>query len=440
VSEARSRSGLLLRPGAQPLVSLAAYRQQGGYRALQKAVTEMSPQQVLDEIRRARLRGRGGAGVMTAEKMALVGRSAEDVKYVVCNAYDADPRSRISSKLLSENPHLVLEGMLLAAYTIGASEGFLYIRGNDKALASSLQQALQEASAAGLVGPSVLGTALAFPVTLVGADMGFMGGEESTLLQIVKGRPPKAQQRPPYPTQYGIADKPTLIHNVETLSNLPLIIADGAEAYLHTGTTTSPGTKLFTVIDPGSSVHTVVEVAFGAPVGDALRAAGGSASAETARAVVVGGLEGGALPLSMLNTPLDFETIEDTGAIIGSSLIEVLPRNTCMVNWAALQALTLSRETCGKCVPCRVGVKRIAGTLEGIVSGIGNQGDVDLLQEFSRYVPDGSLCGFGVNAVNPLVTAMKNFASDFQAHLDGHCPTNTCQPMRSHRFVTKQVL
>jgi NADH:ubiquinone oxidoreductase subunit F (NADH-binding) len=439
VSEPRPRSGLL-RPTAQPMLSLTEYRQQGGYRALQKAVTGMSPQQVLDEISRARLRGRGGAGVMTAEKMALVGRSAEDIKYVVCNAYDADPRSRISSKLLSENPHLVLEGMLLAAYTVGASEGFLYVRGNDKALASALQQALQDASAVGLVGPSVLGTALTFSITLVGADMGFMGGEESTLLQIVKGRPPKAQQRPPYPTQYGVADKPTLIQNVETLANLPAIIGDGADAYLHSGTATTPGTKLFTVIDSQSGVHTVVEVAFGTTINDALRAAGCQATAETARAVVVGGLEGGALPLALLKTPLDFETIEDTGAIIGSSVIEILPRNTCMVNWAAVQALTLSRETCGKCVPCRVGVKRIAGTLEGIVSGIGNQGDLSLLEEFSRYVPDGSLCGFGINAVNPLVTVMKNFASDFQAHLDGHCPTNTCQPMRSHRFVTKQVL
>jgi NADH:ubiquinone oxidoreductase subunit F (NADH-binding) len=156
--------------------------------------------------------------------------------------------------------------------------------------------------------------------------------------------------------------------------------------------------------------------------------------------VVVGGLEGGALPLSFLKTPLDFESVEDTGAIIGSSLLEILPLGTCMVHWATLQALMLSKETCGKCIPCRVGVKRIAGTLEGIQSGIGNRADLDLLQEFSRYVPDGSLCGFGVNAVNPVVSAMKNFAEDFQAHLDGHCPTGTCQPMRSHRFVTKRVL
>jgi NADH-quinone oxidoreductase subunit F len=270
--------------------------------------------------------------------------------------------------------------------------------------------------------------------------MGFMGGEESTLIQIIKGRPAKAQQRPPYPTQYGVAEKPTLVQNVETLANLPLIVARGGAAYRKTGTANSSGTKLFTVIGPDAAEGVVVEVPFGATIAEALRAAGISASDDTARAVVVGGLEGGALPLAALNTPLDFEPIEDTGAIIGSSIIEVLPKATCMVNWATLQSVALSKETCGKCVPCRVGVKRIAGTLEGIISGIGNKGDLDLLEEFSRYVPDGSLCGFGVNAVHPVVTAMKNFAGDFQAHLDGQCPTNTCEPVRAHRYVTKHVL
>ncbi len=438
MSETQQR--LLQQLGGPAQTSLADYRKQGGYAALQKAIAQMSPQQVLNEIREAGLRGRGGAGVKTAEKMAIVGRSDEDIKYVICNAYDADPRSRISQTLLARNPHLVIEGMALAAYTVGASEGFLYIRGTDRGLADSLRQALQEAMGQGVLGPSVFGSSFTFSITLVGVEMGFMGGEESTLIQIIKGRPAKAQQRPPYPTQYGVAEKPTLVQNVETLANLPLIVARGGAAYRKTGTANSSGTKLFTVIGPDAAEGVVVEVPFGATIAEALRAAGISASDDTARAVVVGGLEGGALPLAALNTPLDFEPIEDTGAIIGSSIIEVLPKATCMVNWATLQSVALSKETCGKCVPCRVGVKRIAGTLEGIISGIGNKGDLDLLEEFSRYVPDGSLCGFGVNAVHPVVTAMKNFAGDFQAHLDGQCPTNTCEPVRAHRYVTKHVL
>ena len=431
---------LLPKSGQPAPVTLEAYRRQGGYQGLERALKQLSPELVLGEISQARLRGRGGAGVMTAEKMALVGRSAEDPKYVICNAYDADPRARISSTLLSQNPYLVIEGIALAAYTVGASEAFLYLRGSDKALVASLERVLQEATTSGLLGRSVMGTPFALSITLVGADMGFMGGEESTLLQIIKGRPPKAQQRPPYPTQYGINDRPTLIQNVETIANLPIIVTAGGEAYSRGGTGTSSGTKLFTVIGSDGAAQTVVEVRIGASIEEALQAANVTATTTTARAVVVGGLEGGALPLSLLKTPLDFESVEDTGAIIGSSLIEILPHDTCMVNWATLQAIMLSKETCGKCVPCRVGVKRIAGTLESIQSGIGNRADLDLLQEFSRYVPDGSLCGFGINAVNPVVTAMKNFAEDFQAHLEGRCPTGTCQPMRSHRFVTKHVL
>src|SRR5215469_876160 len=312
VSEIEPR--LLPKSGQPAPVTLEAYRRQGGYQALERGLKELTPELILGEIRQARLRGRGGAGVMTAEKMALVGRSAEDQKYIVCNAYDADPRARISSTLLSQNPHLVVEGIALAAYTVGASEAFLYLRGADKALVAGLERVLEEATTAGVLGRSVLGTPFALSITLVGADMGFMGGEESTLLQIIKGRPPKAQQRPPYPTQYGIGDRPTLIANVETIANLPIIMTMGGEAYSRTGTSTSSGTKLFTVIGPAGAAETVVEVRIGASIEEALRAANVTATAATARAVVVGGLEGGALPLSLLNTPLDFESVEDTGA------------------------------------------------------------------------------------------------------------------------------
>ena len=245
MSESEPR--LLPKSGQPAPVTLEAYRRQGGYQALERALKQLSPELVLGEIRQARLRGRGGAGVMTAEKIALVGRSAEDQKYVVCNAYDADPRARISSTLLSQNPHLVIEGIALAAYTVGASEAFLYLRGSDKALVAGLERVLQEATTAGILGRSVLGMPFALSITLVGADMGFMGGEESTLLQIIKGRPPKAQQRPPYPTQYGINDRPTLIANVETIANLPIIVTAGGEAYSRIGTGTSSGTKLFTI-------------------------------------------------------------------------------------------------------------------------------------------------------------------------------------------------
>lgn len=427
--------------GAATPQTLDGYQQSGGYATLRRAVSELTPAQVLEAIRASGLRGRGGAGVITAEKLAIVARSGADETYLICNAYDADPRAKISHTLLSQSPHLVIEGLALAAYAIGAREAFLYMR-SDVALGARVKQALGEAEEQGTLGRNLFGSDYSLSITQVGVDIGFMGGEESTLIQIVKGRPAKAQQRPPYPTQYGLFDKPTVVQNVETLANLPQIVGQSTNAYRSVGTAASPGTKLFTVLGPATpeTSSVVVEVPFGATIQDTLRAAGYVINESNARAIVVGGLEGGALPLSLLNTRLDFEPITDVGAIIGSSILEVLPQNTCMVNWAMQASDTLAKASCGKCVPCRVGVKRIAGTLQGIVSGIGSAGDLELLEEFAHYVPDGSLCGFGVNAVHPLVTALKYFAEDFTAHLAGECPTGTCIPVRAHRYVTKHVL
>lgn len=422
------------------LVAFDAYRKQGGYVALQQALAQLTPGQVIDEVRAAGLRGRGGAGVLTAEKLALASRSAEDPKYLICNAYDADPRSLISRTLLARNPHLVIEGMAIAAYAIGAREGFLYVRGEHKEAADAVRQALQEALNKGALGRKIFGSSFEFTVTLVGVDLGFMGGEESTLIQVIKGRPAKAQQRPPYPTDFGLFNRPTVVQNVETLINLPYIVARGSDAFRQSGTQTSPGTKLLTVISEPEAAGKLVETPLGATIQDVLRLAGLSVNESNARGVVVGGMEGGVLPLSQLGVALDFEPLEDVGAIIGSSVVEVVPLNTCMVRWAMERSDYLARESCGKCVPCRVGVKRIAGTLQGIISGLGTTGDMDLLDEFCQYVPDGSLCGFGVNAVHAPVTAMKYFADDFTAHLEGRCPTGDCLPVRAHRFVTKHVL
>ena len=433
---------LLGRPGEPPLTAFDAYRQQGGYTSLQQALAKLTPAQVIDEVRTAGLRGRGGAGVLTAEKLTLLGRAAEEPKYLVCNAYDADSRSLISKTLLARNPHLVVEGIALAAYATGVNETFLYMRGEDAALAATVRAALHEAQERGAVGRGVFGSRFELSINLVGVDLGFMGGEESTLIQVIKGRPAKAQQRPPYPTDFGLFNRPTLVQNVETLINLPLIVGRGGQAFRASGTQTTPGTKLFTVIGPdgGNAAGTLIETPFGVTVQEALRQAGITADASSARGVAVGGMEGGVLPLAQLGTVLDFEPLEEAGAIVGSSIIEVLPKDTCMVKWAMQRSDYLARESCGKCVPCRVGVKRIAGTLESIVSGIGVNGDLALLEEFCHYVPDGSLCGFGVNAVHPTTTAMKYFADDFAAHLEGRCPTGTCLPVRAHRYATKHVL
>jgi NADH-quinone oxidoreductase subunit F len=423
-----------------PRLTVEDYRRAGGYVALRRALGGLAPARVVDEVRAAGLRGRGGAGVLTAEKLALVAEAGDAPKYVVANAYDADVRSLISATLLARDPHRVIEGLALAAYAVGAHEGFLFMRGARREAAAAAQAALHDALDQRILGRDIFGSRFDLTITAVGVDLGFMAGEETTMLEIIKGRRAMPQQRPPYPTQYGLYDKPTAILNAETLANLPDIVARGGEAFRAAGAPGDPGTKLFTVLGPGDAEGRLVEVPLGASVAQALARAGVEATPQAARGVVVGGLEGGVLPLALLDTALGFDTLEPTGAIVGSAILEVLPADTCMVAWAAARSDALARESCGKCVPCRVGVKRIAGTLEGLISDIGAAGDLDLLQEFAHYVPDGSLCGFGVNAVNPAATAMRYFADDFKAHLEGRCPTGTCVPVRARRYVTKHVL
>jgi NADH-quinone oxidoreductase subunit F len=335
----------------------------------------------------------------------------------------------------------VIEGIALAAYAVGAREAYLFTRSGYTEGIATMQAALREALEARTLGRDILGSAFTCSITLVAVDVGFMGGEETTLMEIIKGKRAMPQQRPPYPAVFGLWDKPTVIQNLETLVNVPLILQRGTDAYRRQGSQQSAGTKLFTLYGPESDEPRLIEVPLGTTIRQALRHAGLTLTDRAARGVVVGGPEGGVLPTSLFDTPLDFESIEQTGAIIGSGTIEILPANTCMVAWARERSQYLTGESCGKCVPCRLGMKRITGTLEGIMSDLGAPEDVGVLEEFSRYVPDGSLCGFGVHAPNAVVTAMRYFADDFRAHIEEHrCPTGTCEPVRVHRFVKKHVL
>ncbi len=436
----------VLRRAEDPDVrSLDAYRNVGGYAALEKAIRQQSPEQIIRQVTDAKLRGRGGAGRLAGEKWRIVRETLDDQKYVICNAYDADPRSYAVRTVLAQNPHQVIEGIILAAYAVGASEAYLFTRSFFYEGVAAIQQALNEALEANLVGRDILGTDFSCTISVLGVDIGFMGGEETVQIALIKGRRGMPEQRPPYPTQYGLWDKPTAINSVETLANVPFIVREGAAAFTNVGTPTTGGTKLVTVYDIvtaiAPSTPKVVEVPFGTPIRAILEHAGVSHAESDLRAVVVGGAEGGALPVSLLDTPFDFDPIEEVGAIIGSSIIELLPTDTCMVNWAMERSNYLSKESCGKCVPCRLGVKRIAGILEGIVSDLGVNGDLAVLDEFAAYIPNGSLCGFGVQAPNPLKTAKRYWPDHFQQHIQElQCPTGTCLPVRSHRFVTKHVL
>lgn len=434
-------SRVLLRNADTDIRALSAYRSSGGYAALEKTLRELAPEQVSQLVIDAKLRGRGGAGRLTGEKWRIVRQAEDDQKYVICNAYDADSRSLVARTLLETNPHQVIEGILLAAYAVGASEAYLFTRSTTQDGTSAIQRALEEALEANLVGRDILSTDFSCIINVLGVDIGFMGGEETVQMALIKGRRGMPEQRPPFPAQYGLWDKPTAINSIETLVNVPVIVRDGAAAFANLGSATTGGTKLLTIYASPSSEPIVVEVPFGATLRDILAQAELNPAANDAQAIVVGGAEGGALPLSLLDTPYDFDALEEAGTIVGSGIIELLPPDTCMVAWSRERSAYLSKESCGKCVPCRLGVKRITGILEGIISDLGVNGDLDVLDEFAEYVPNGSLCGFGVQATNPLKTAKRYWAEHFTSHIqDSRCPTGVCVPVRAHRFVTKHVL
>ncbi len=417
------------------VTTLADYQKQRGFQAYQRASGQGAngAATILDAVRQAKLRGRGGAGMLTAAKWQIVRDAVEKrggPAFLVCNAYDADPKSLVASTLLTNQPFLVLEGVLLAAQAVGAREAYLYMHSTNRTGYAAFNAALNEARNAGMLGTLI--------VNVVGVDVGFMGGEESTMLEVIKGRRAMAQQRPPFPAQVGLGELPTAVSNLETLVQVVNIMRDPA-AFAKSGTQASPGTKYVSVYDATGN-GTLLEVPFGTPIAAILKQAGITATEASARGVAVGGPEGGVLPPAQLNTAFDYEPLAAAGVIVGSGTIEVLGPQTCMVDWARERTNYLTEQSCGKCIPCRTGTKRIAGTLETIMSGIGVAGDLDLLNEFADYVPDGSLCGFGWNATHPLKTALRYYPDDFQKHLQGECPTGTCVPVRSHRFATKGVL
>jgi NADH:ubiquinone oxidoreductase subunit F (NADH-binding) len=437
-----SNSYRVLRRQDDPDVrSLAAYREAGGYSALESALRKQTPGQIIQQVVDAKLRGRGGAGRLAGEKWRIAHQAEDNQKYIICNAYDADSRSYVARTLLATNPHQVIEGIILAAYAIGASEAYVFARSGFRVGIEAVQEALREALDAHLVGRDILGTDFSCTINVLGVDIGFMGGEETVQMALIKGRRGMPEQRPPFPAQFGLWDKPTITNNVETLVNVPLIVRDGAAAFTRVGSATTGGTKVLTVYDYAADEPHVVEVPFGAPLRDILAHAGLNCTEDKVRAIVVGGAEGGALPTSLLDTPYDFDELEAVGTIVGSSIIELLPANTCMVAWALERTRYLSKETCGKCVPCRLGVKRMAGLLEGIISDLGVNADLDVLDEFAAYIPNGSLCGFGVQAPNSFKTAKRYWPDHFAMHIqEQQCSTGTCVPVRSHRFVTKHVL
>lgn len=396
---------------------LDAYREAGGYRALERA-RSLGSEAILDALEAADLRGRGGAGFPAAKKWRVAMQQTAAPKHVIANCYDADPHSPISRTLLEGSPHQVLEGALIAAHVIGPSDVLLYVNPAAERAIQRANDAIAEGERAGLLDGVEARVAI--------GPGGFMGGEETALLHALEGQRPMAGQRPPYPAESGLNLKPTVINSGETFAAVPFVVREGGEAF-------AGGTKIFAVRH-GDGEPNLVEAPLGTPLRAVVAEAG--VALDGARAIHVGGPTGGVLPPSAADTPLSFDGLKAAGTHLGSGQIRVVPAGTCMVRFAADLFEYLARENCGICVPCRVGTKRIDGILESVYSGLGRAADIPWLDELATHLYDGSLCGFGISAASIVRTLLRYFKEDVDAHLAGRCPTRTCKPVRQRRYET----
>ncbi len=410
--------------------SLDEYLAREGYQALEKALAQMTPAQIIGIIADSGLRGRGGAGFPTGTKWRLAAGSKDAHKYVICNADEGDPGAFMDRSVLEGDPHSVLEGMAIAAYAIGADAGYIYARAEYPEAVKRLRHAIAQAKARGLVGSNILGQGFQFHVTLKEGAGAFVCGEETALIASIEGRRGMPRVRPPFPVEAGLWGHPTCINNVETLANVPWIVLRGAEAFKKLGTAGSKGTKVFALAGKVKRGG-LVEVPMGMTINEVIYdIGGGTLTGGPFKAVQMGGPSGGCIPASLGDTPVDYEQITATGAIMGSGGMVVMDETTCMVDVARFFLSFTQNESCGKCTFCRVGTKRMLEILERICAGKGKPEDVALLSELGEQIKSSSLCGLGQSAPNPVLTTLRYFLDEYTAHIrDKKCPAKACLPL-----------
>jgi NADH-quinone oxidoreductase subunit F/NADP-reducing hydrogenase subunit HndC len=401
-----------------------------GYKALGKALTEMTPDQVIDTIKASGLRGRGGGGFPTGLKWEFTSKSEGDIKYVACNADEGDPGAFMDRSVLEGDPHAVIEAMAIAAYAIGAKRGYVYIRAEYPIAVKRLGIAIAQAKEMGLLGEDIFGTGFEFDLEIRLGAGAFVCGEETALIASIEGERGMPRPKPPFPAQKGIFGKPTIINNVETYASIPQIIEKGAEWFTSMGTERSPGTKVFAL---GGKINNtgLVEI----PMGTTLREViydigGGIPSGKAFKAVQTGGPSGGCITADHLDTKIDFDTLTALGSMMGSGGMIVVDEDNCMVDFARFFLDFTVDESCGKCVPCREGTKRMLEMLEKITSGSGTLKDLDDLEELAYAIKDSALCGLGQTAPNPVLSTLKYFRDEYEAHVvDKKCPAKMCQDL-----------
>ena len=406
------------------------YIARDGYGALSKALTDMTPDQVIDEVKASGLRGRGGGGFPTGTKWQFTRGAKGDQKYVVCNADEGDPGAFMDRSLLEGDPHAVIEGMILAGLAIGSNQGYVYVRAEYPLAIERLSIALAQAREYGILGDNVLGTGFGFNLDIrIGAGA-FVCGEETALMASIEGKRGEPRPRPPFPAIKGLFDCPTLLNNVETYANVPLIILNGAAEYAKTGTEKSKGTKIFALA--GAIANTgLVEVPMGTDLGTIIYDIGGGIrGGKKFKAAQAGGPSGGCIPVEHLNVPMEYDTLIQIGAMMGSGGLIIMDENTCMVDLARFFLDFIQDESCGKCTPCRIGTKRMLEILDRIAHGEGKEGDIELLIELGERIKDSALCGLGQTAPNPVLSTIRYFRHEYEAHIrDKKCPACVCSSM-----------
>jgi NADH-quinone oxidoreductase subunit F len=414
------------------------YISQGGYASMEK-VLSLSPDAVIDEIKKSGLRGRGGAGFPTGEKWGLCRQAEGEPKYVICNADEGDPGAFMDRVVLESDPHQTIEGIIIAGYTVGAGQGFIYIRDEYPLAIKRLEMALEQAKKLGLLGKNILGSKYSFDIEIVQGAGAFVAGEESALMQAIEGRRSSPTPRPPYPTSSGLWGSPTLINNVKTFAFIPLIIKNGSDWFAGIGTEGSKGTAVFALA--GKLENTgLAEVEMGTSLRRLVfNIGGGIRNDRQFKAVQVGGPSGGCLPGDMLDTPIDFDSLKSAGAIMGSGGIIVMDEDNCMVDTARFFIDFIQRESCGKCTHCRIGTKQMLMILEDITSGKGKVEDLDLLLEAGEDIRDGSLCGLGRTSPNPVFTTIKYFRDEYLAHIvEKKCPALVCKDLTAYYILPEK--
>jgi NADH-quinone oxidoreductase subunit F len=412
------------------------YIAKGGYEAARRAYTQMKPQQICEEIAASGLRGHGGGGFPTGKKWTLTLTEKSDKKYVICNADEGDPGAFMNRSLMEGNPHRVLEGIMIAARAIEADEAFVYVRAEYPLAVQRIRKAVADAEKAGILGQGVFGSRHNMLCHVMEGAGAFVCGEETALMASIEGLRGMPRPKPPFPAQSGLWGKPTVINNVETLGTVPLILLQGSHNYRRLGTQGSPGTKTFALT--GHVVNTgLIEVPFGSTlrkiifdIGGGVIDKHGKIDSDGFKAVQIGGPSGGCLVDEHLDMPLDFDSIKPTGAIIGSGGLVVMNRDTCMVQVAHFFMRFTQNESCGKCVPCREGTKQMLALLDDIIHGRGTAKTLELLEQLARAVQIGSLCGLGKTAPNPVLSTLRYFRSEYEAHIfQKRCPAGQCKAL-----------